>query len=64
MRVIHAFGTIYVTKDGRVHIYIRSPFDKMLENLHGQIVILDIKIPENEEERNILKQVVEKISGR
>ena len=64
MRVITAIGTVYVTKDGRVQIYIRSPFDILLVQMHGRLVMLDIKIPENEEEEHVMKRVTERLSGR
>ncbi len=64
MKVLIALGTVYVTKDGRVHIYVRSPFDTLLVQMHGRLVVLDIKVPENEEEERIIRRVVERLSGR
>ena len=58
MKEVLVVGTISVTNRYDVRIYIRSPFTKYLTNYHGETVLLIIKIPENDEERQLIADLL------
>ncbi len=55
MKTIFALGTISTGGKNEVRIYIKSPFDKIVEKYLGKGAIVLLLVPETEEEEKIVK---------
>lgn len=53
-----AVGKISVQGKYDVRIYLKSPYYKQFLEHNGELVLLIVKIPENETERELLKQMI------
>ena len=60
MREKIAVGKISVAGRYDVRIYIKPPFYEQFYENNGELVLLIVKIPEDEQERKMLKMLVDR----
>ena len=60
MREKIAIGKICIYSKNDVRIYIKAPYNAQFIDLDKELVLIIVKIPETEEEKEILRQMVKR----